>query len=251
MKRSELDLAKVHVDQWGSVARKDRADRTVGAADKSWNGAKLALTRAGWATVTKDGTVVEVLDAFKGKKTTVIASFEERDEVNADDVINDTDLLNPAMIGSPGTSDVDTNVEVADSVVNDPVALVGDFTSLNPFAIYVSGDGTGAIAATIDITNAALEDPVVTKADIDFSVLLTVADGYPPYSYTWTLQYNAAPAVTLSDTINAIILSAAELDSLTGATSVATDKFTLVGTVTDSKVTPAETDSVTITLTVA
>ena len=98
MKRNEIDLdgsingtrGAVHVDLYKTTE------------DKSYSGEKLALTKAGWATVTKDGTIVEVLDAFPASIADITQAFIDRGEVPTGIEFLEELLENPLDISSLG-----------------------------------------------------------------------------------------------------------------------------------------------------
>lgn len=209
MKKVELDLSKAHVDQYKP------------AEDKSYDGLKLAYTKAGWATVTKDGTIVEVLDAFPGEKSSVVEDFDSRDELPSGSVIDESILLNPRDIGSEG---VDDDSEVFDPTPNAalqlPTITITNTTSVTGLA----GDGTSA--ATGSYSEAA--------GDLAFTATAGASDGYQPYSFSWTADLNGSGPVSLGISTESASLTLSEIESALNDVLADTDSLVIEATVTDS-----------------
>lgn len=230
MKLSELDLTKAHVDQFKP------------AEDKSWDGSALALTKAGWATVTADGTIIEVLCAFSGAKPSIYQAFDARSELPGA-VIDETDLLNPKMIGSSGLSAVDS--QIVDPSPFAPNAALISAMSISNILNTINIAGTSAArTADLDLTTG------VTTGQVELTVAMAASEGYAPYSYSWTVKLNAGSPVALADTTASITYTLEELETALGDTVVASDVVVITSVTTDSAVPTASTLTRTATLTV-
>jgi len=174
MKRTEVDLSKVHVDQFK-------------AEDKSWSGDSLALTKAGWATVTEDGTIVEVIDAFPGEL--VEADFDARNEIPTGTEFVESGLINPKDIASGGTS--------GDSVLTGtgsaPVTALASATvdaafTVSGTTIDTAGSGyaDGPVLVTVSAPDSAdanlVETYTVSGTLATGNLGLTIADGGQGYT---------------------------------------------------------------------
>ena len=174
MKKKELNLEKVHVDH--------HTKASGNYLDKSWGGEKLAYTKAGWATVTHDGTIVEVLDAFSGEKAKQY--FIDNNELFPSSQIDESDLINPIDIASKGVDDDSEIFQPAPPVTPATATLTigANSTSFNLENIAITSGGAGYSTAPLisisppnAITGTSVSGYVLQAADVDGSGVLQTA----------------------------------------------------------------------------
>ena len=126
MKKKEVDLTKAHSDLYKTEPKS--------------HGSRLAYTTAGWATVTQDGTILEVLDGFQGAKQNVLDTFIASGDILSIAELDENQALNPKIIGLTDSdprndySDLKGEIILAPSCStnttgNDPLVLTGGLPS--------------------------------------------------------------------------------------------------------------------------
>lgn len=178
MKKKEVNLSKEHVDLF-KTEPKSHTNR-------------LAYTTAGWAVVTHDGTILEVIDAFQGAKQSVLNDFISRNEIASSQELDETKAKNPTEIGLKAndprndSTDLFGEIILAPSVACSVPALLGSTISSDPDQGYVANhneDINDANYVVVDYT-------ALTQSSCEW-VFLTLRDSdqpTDPYPNTGQIQ---------------------------------------------------------------
>ena len=220
MKKQELDLSKAHVDQFKSDP-------------KSYSGSKLALTEAGWATVSEDGTIVEVLDAFPASQDDIFQQLISRNEVESTAILDETLLINPTDIG---LNDGDPLNDSSDK--NGELTLGGPAPTPDPLSAVIS-----TVTGTSDPVDDEGTDTVGIKwkaaqvTEIEIAVVPTGGSG--SFSYDWDISYPSVDNGNYQDlkttSFPNVEITKSQIESALGQPlSAAEDDFTIKGTIIDS-----------------
>ena len=172
MKKEELDLSKAHVDQFKK------------SESKSYSGEKLALTTAGWATVTQDGTIVEVLDAFPASQNDIFQDFIDRNELPFEKQLTEEKILNFKEIGLNADNTFD---DISDK--KGELIISSGFIPFSTDFLNVTGleNNTG--------TGISRYGDWIEGQTSRISATVSTQGGIAPFSYNWKIIYANADGI--------------------------------------------------------